>query len=334
VSSKESAFELERFEQYYLGRPTISKVEVNQVDTLRTAWASFLRRDLGMVTDVPPDIVKFVRNDDTQVISFDRPYQYLIAFNSARAKFSKPAVRRALNLAIDREAIVKAVLNDSGLPATGPIWPKHWAYDPAVEPFRLDLREATQLLDTAGLALQASTRPDRPPARLRFTCILPADFSIYERVSMEVQRQLYEIGVDVKFEVLPVKTYSARVRTGDFDAAFVDLISAPSLSRPYTFWRSARVSRGYNVFGYENPQAEALFQTIRSSRSEIAVRNATHRLQRVFLEDPPAIFLAWNQRSRAIRQEFGATADAEKADPLLSLWRWGADNQTEVLAVR
>jgi peptide/nickel transport system substrate-binding protein len=333
VSREGSTFELQRFDQYYLGSPTIARVRVSQEETLRTAWASFLRGDLGMVTDVPPDIVELIRNDKTQIIPFSRPYQYMIAFNSARSKFSKPAVRRALNLAVDREAIVNTVLNGSGSPATGPIWPKHWAYDPAVEPFRLDLDEATKLLDSAGYGPRGSTRPDQPPARLRFTCILPADFSIYERVSMEVQRQLYEIGVDVRFEVLPFKTYSARLRTGDFEAAFVDLISAPSISRPYTFWRSAHAGRGYNVFGYENPQAEALFQTLRSSTSEIAVRNATHRLQRVFLDDPPAIFLAWNRRSRAVRQEFGAWADAE-ADPLLSVWRWGADNQPEVLAAR
>jgi peptide/nickel transport system substrate-binding protein len=333
VKKSGSTFELERFDRYYLGRPSIAKVVVTQSKTLRTAWAEFLRGELGMVTDVPPDVVKFVRNDNTQVIPFSRPYQYMIAFNSARPKFAKPAVRRALNLAIDRDAIVNGVLKGSGKPATGPIWPEHWAYDPAVEPFAIDRVEATRLLESVGLTVRASTRPDRPPARLRFTCILPVDFSIYERVSMELQRQLYEIGVDIEFEVLPFNTYSARLRTGDFEAAFVDLISAPSLGRPYTFWRSAGAGRGYNVFGYENPHAEALFQTLRSSTSEIAVRNATHRLQHVFLDDPPAIFLAWNKRSRAVSGEFEASADAE-ADPLLSLWRWGADKHPGIMAAR
>jgi ABC-type transport system substrate-binding protein len=171
---------------------------------------------------------------------------------------------------------------------------------------------------------------------LRLTCILPSGFSIYERVALELQHQLFEIGVDLQFEVLPVGVYTKRTRAGDFEASFVDMISAPSLGRPYLFWRSAREGRGYNVFGYENPEAEALFQTLRASTTDQSVRSATHRLQRVFLQDPPAIFLAWNERSRAVRHEFGVPeADAAaKTDPLLSLWHWGADKRSETPIAR
>ena len=83
----------------------------------------------------------------------------------------------------------------------------------------------------------------------------------------------------------------------------------------------------------ENAEAEQLFQGLRASTTELEVRNITHGLQRVFLDDPPAIFLAWNQRSRAVRREFGVQAEPD-TDPILSLWRWGADKQAETLALR
>ena len=328
VQQGESEIVLDRFDGYYLGRPTIPQVKVRPVETLRSAWTGFLRGDLDMVADLPPDTVELVRNDDIQVLSFSRPYQYLVAFNSKHPKFSNPTVRRALNLAVDRESIVNNVLHGNGTPATTPIWPKHWAYDPTVE-LSFDRHEAARLLDWARLPVRPSTDPSRPPSRLRFTCILPTGFSIYERVALELQHQLFEIGIDVQFEVLPVDVYNRRTRTGDFEATFVDMISAPSLGRPYLFWRSAREGRGYNVFGYENPEAEELFQALRASTTDLSVRSATHRLQRVFMQDPPAIFLAWNERSRAVRREFGVPVSDAKTDPLLSLWRWGADKQTE-----
>jgi peptide/nickel transport system substrate-binding protein len=335
VEQANSEFVLERFDHYYLGRPTIPRVKVLPVETMRTAWTSFLRGDLDMVADLPPDAVELVRNDDIQVLSFSRPYQYLVAFNSKHPKLSNPTVRRALNMAIDRDSIVNNVLHGNGTPATTPIWPKHWAYDPTVE-LSFDRHEAARMLDSAGLSVRPSTDPRKPPSRLRITCILPAGFSIYERVALELQHQLYEIRVDLQFDVVPFEVYNKRTRAGDFEATFVDMISAPSLGRPYLFWRSAREGRGYNVFGYENPEAEALFQTLRASTNDQSVRSATHRLQRVFLQDPPAIFLAWNERSRAVRREFGVpVADAAaKTDPLLSLWRWGADKRSETPIAR
>jgi hypothetical protein len=41
------------------------------------------------------------------------------------------------------------------------------------------------------------------------------------------------------------------------------------------------------------------------------------------LEDPPALFLAWSQRIRAVRRDFNVPEAG--GDPLLTLWRWTAD---------
>jgi hypothetical protein len=38
-------------------------------------------------------------------------------------------------------------------------------------------------------------------------------------------------------------------------------------------------------------------------------------------EDPPALFLAWSQRARAVSSRFRVVAEAER-DPLLTIWQW------------
>jgi ABC-type transport system substrate-binding protein len=140
-------------------------------------------------------------------------------------------------------------------------------------------------------------------------------------VGLDVQKQLYDVGVDMQFQVLPVAEYGDRIRRGDFDVVLTDLSSGPTFGRPYTFWRSAKKSKGLNFFGYENAESEELFQVLRTSMSEAAVRSATRRLQRVLLDDPPALFLAWSERTRAIRRDFSVFAEPG-ADPLLTLSRW------------
>jgi peptide/nickel transport system substrate-binding protein len=325
---------LERFEQYYLGAPEIEEIVIRPFDTLRTAWTSLLRGDVDMVTDVPPEAVEFIRNDEIQVISFARRYQFLVAFNSQKQPFTSPVVRRALNAAIDRNALIENVLQGQGEPATGPLWPKHWAYDPSIQPYSFDPQTAVSLLEATGFRIRDTARTSSlPPARLRFTCLLPADFTLLERIGLEVQKQLYDIGVDMQFEVVPAQEYDARIRAGQFQAVLIDMISGPTFGRPFIFWRSARAFKGLNVFGYENPEAERLFQVLRTSMNEAAVRSATRRLQSTLLEDPPALFLAWNERARAVSRRF-LVADKADRDPLLTIRQWTENTDREPIATQ
>ena len=140
-----------------------------------------------------------------------------------------------------------------------------------------------------------------------------------ERVGLEVQKQLYDVGVDMAFEVVPIQEYDVRIREGRFDAVLVDMISGPALARPHVFWGSAR-REGLHAFGYENAEAARLFELLRTSTNEGAIRSAVSRLQRVLLDDPPALFLAWNQRARAVRRNFRVAESGR--DPLFTIWQW------------
>jgi ABC-type transport system substrate-binding protein len=284
-----------------------------------------------MVTDVPPDAVEFIQNDDIQVISFRRSYEYLIAFNSAAPPFRSPAVRRAMNTAVNRELLITNALQGQGESATGPIWPKHWAYDASAQPFGFDPRGAVSILQGAGFQFSTAAADDRPPARLRFTCLVPEGFSLLERIGLEVQKQLYDVGIDIAFEVLPFLEYDVRIREGRFQAVLVDMISGPTLARPHVFWGSAR-REGLHAFGYDNPEAARLFALLRTSTNEAVIRSAVSRLQRVLLEDPPALFLAWDQRSRAVRRNFRVAESG--GDPLFTIWQWAENTDRQPVSTQ
>jgi peptide/nickel transport system substrate-binding protein len=319
----------ERFDRYYEGAPAIKRVHVKTFDALRTAWSSLLRGEVDMVTDVPAEAVEFVQSDRVDVIRYKRRYQYMVAFNSRHPEFASPSVRRAFNLAVNREALIQRALRGYGTSATGPIWPRYWAYDTSIPPFAFDARLATTLLNDAGLVEgKAGAKSNVPNARLRFTCLLVEDFSVHERLGLELQKQLYDVGVDMQFEVVSLQDYNDRIRDGQFEAVLVDMVSGPSLGRPYVFWRSAARFQGLNKFGYENDEAERLFEVLRGSPlNEVATRSATSRLQRVFLEDPPALFLAWSERARVVGRRFRPVIEPER-DPVLTMWRWTADEPT------
>jgi peptide/nickel transport system substrate-binding protein len=333
IVSQSPEMVLEKFEKYYLGTPIIDRVIVRSFDALRTSWASLLRGELDMVFDVPADTVQFVRNEDVEVVEVPRWYQHQLAFNSHRGPLKSPLVRKALNLAVDRASLLKRVLHGSGEPATGPLYPRYWGYDSTQPQYQHDPIAAGQLLDAAGYPAPRTAAAGAPTARLRFTCLLPKNFAVWERIALEIQRDLFNVGVDMQFKVVPFEEFNQLVGAGQFEAVFLDMISGPTPARPYIWWRSAQKFKGqFNVFGYENLEAERLFETLLRSQNDAAIRSATSRLQRVFHDDPPGIFVAWDTRVRAISRRFDWPKDGR--DPMWTLWKWSVDTPRNVALTR
>lgn len=319
VSEDKSQTVLEAHEAYHAGRPQLDRVTIRAYRTLRMAWASLMRHEVDVLSDVSRDVLEFVGSSDVALYSYLRHYVYVVAFNSARPKLAPVAVRRALNAAIDRDALIRDVLRGQGRPASGPIWPQHWAYDAALPSYTYDASLATTTLDAVGVKL--ATRPDGRRSRLTFNCILPANRPIWERMALNVQKQLYDIGVDMQLQVLSAEDFNKRIRASDFDAVMIELLSGPSLSRPYVFWRWGGEPTAYNVFGYRSATTDRWFDAIRSAASDAEYRVAAGQLQRALLEDPPALFLTWSQGTRAVARRFNVPVDPGR-DPLRSFARW------------
>jgi peptide/nickel transport system substrate-binding protein len=79
-------------DKYYLGSPQIREVVFKSYPTLRQAWASLLRGEIDVVSNVSGDALEFVAGEAVQTFSFTRHYAYVIAFNSARPQFRSAAV--------------------------------------------------------------------------------------------------------------------------------------------------------------------------------------------------------------------------------------------------
>jgi peptide/nickel transport system substrate-binding protein len=319
VTSTPTEIVLEPHEAYHQGRPKLDRVVIRPYPTLRTAWASLMRQEIDVLLDVSRDAVEFIGSSDIALYPYLRNYVYLIAFNSSRAPLSRTPVRRALNAAVDRSALIRSVLKGQGVAASGPLWPQHWAYDATLPGYGYDASLAGTILDAAGV--RPTVKSEARQTRFTFTCILPEKWLIWERIALEVQKQLYDAGVDMQLEVLAADEFNRRIQAGDFDAAMIEMISGPTYSRPYAFWHWGGEQTTSNIFGYRNAIADRWFDSIRSASNEAEYRVAAGELQRTLLDDPPALFLAWSQRSRAISRRFNVPVEAGR-DPLTILARW------------
>ncbi|TWI32956.1 ABC transporter substrate-binding protein [Paracoccus sulfuroxidans] len=129
-----------------------------------------------------------------------------LAYNTTVAPFDKPEVRRALNMAMDKKALVDAVYQGSGVVAKNPIPPTMWSYNDAIEDDKYDPEAAKKMLEDAGvkdLAMEVWAmpvqRPYMPNAR-RAAEMIQSDFA---KVGVKVDIVSYEWGEYLKKSMEP-----------------------------------------------------------------------------------------------------------------------------------
>jgi ABC-type oligopeptide transport system substrate-binding subunit len=98
-----------------------------------------------------------------------------------------------------------------------------------------------------------------------------------------------------------------------------DAISAPSLFRPFLWWHSKSTS---NSAGFASPAVDNALDRIRHAGSDDEYRAGVAAFQRATIEDPPAIFLAWSERARAVSKRFVVTETTAGRDILSQLRLW------------
>ena len=294
---------------YYLERPAIEEITVTSYPTIRAAWAELLRGNVDMLSEVSIDALDSLQgSSNVALFSFVRHFQYIIVFGQHAPMLQPAEVRRELSAAVDRNELVRDALNGHGVASTGPVPPGHWAASKTSAP-------AAQ----RQLARQLASR------HLQFTCLVPAD-SVYERVALAVRRQLAAVGVDMQVhEAAPEQVVQAAT-SGNYDALLVDAISGPTLFRSDRLWHSARSSA---LKPMVSTKTDAALDEIRHAASDDQYQAGVSAFQRAVEDDPPALFLAWGERARAISRRFDVPTPEKGRDVLNSirLWRPTAASQ-------
>ena len=159
----------------------------------------------------PADIEAMVADEDINVLQQEGLNVGYLAYNTQIAPFDDPAVRRALNMAIDKQAIIDVVFQGSGQIAKNPIPPTMWSYNDAIVDDVYDPVAARAALDAAGVTdlsmniwAMPVQRPYNPNAR-RMAELMQADFAA--------------VGVDVEIVSYEWGEYLSRSREIDRDGA-------------------------------------------------------------------------------------------------------------------
>jgi hypothetical protein len=121
-------------------------------------------------------------------------------------------------------------------------------------------------------------------------------------------------------EERPISEINAAIRTNDFEAVLAPTISGPSVLRPALWWHSQGTR---NTGFFKSQRVDEALELLGHAATDAQYQDDVVRFQKAIIDDPPAIFLAWDQRARAISERF-AVVPAESGGDIfgtLRLWR-------------
>ena len=159
------------------------------------------------------DVRRSKQDANLQVMEEEGLNVAYLAFNTTQAPFDKPEVRQALNMAINKQAIVDAVFQGAATPAKNPIPPTMWSYNDAVEDYAYDPEAAKKKLEEAGvtgLSMKVWAMPVARPYMLNA-----------RRAAELIQEDFAKVGVTAEIVSYEWAEYLERSKAKDRDGAVI-----------------------------------------------------------------------------------------------------------------
>jgi peptide/nickel transport system substrate-binding protein len=213
---------LERVPHYWRGPqyPRINRILFRFVSNTTTRINELRAGELHVVALVPWDKVRELK--DVHSIRLNKVlgdgYEHVTLNEKRFPPFADLRVRQALSYAVDRQEIIRTVLDSEVSVVNGPVQPLSWAYEPNVRTYAFDTAKAARLLDDDGWKRGPDGVRAKDGQRLSFTLITQAGYAIRENVAQAIQKQLKDVGVDARIRLIDGTAISAVWFSGQFDA--------------------------------------------------------------------------------------------------------------------
>jgi len=277
-----------RNESYWSDKAKVAAVDVRFVPDAAARTASALAGEVDLAYQLPPEQLGALRaRSDLKVESITTGYQYFVIFNTRKPMFAEPAVRKAIDDAIDRDALVKGVMQGTAKAATGAISP--------IFPFALSdggQRNAATVearLDTAGWKRGADGVRSKDGQRFSIVLLTYPQRPELGNLAVAIQSQLKAIGVDAQIKT--VDQINTELSTNDWDASMYAVNTAPTGDPAPLLNAFYRTGGGSNFGKFSSAQIDSSIEGLMRTAEPSSRREAALAIQRQLNELSPHAYL-------------------------------------------
>jgi len=248
--------------------------------------------DINFTVD-PSDVNRLNSGAETEIVQVNSTRMVYLGFNTEKEPFDDVNVRRALHMAVDKDALVQGILDGVGIPANTPIAPGVFGYSEGIDAIEYDVEQAKELLAEAGFENGFDVT------------LLTDDNRERQDLAVALQAQLAEIGVNVTIDTYEFGTYIERAGAGQMEI-FLGSWGTVTLDADYGLYavfHSANIGPPGNRSRIVNPELDELLDAARKEGDAETRIDLYAQAQNKLYEESPYAYLYFPDNISGIRSD-------------------------------
>ena len=273
-------FTLKAHKHYTLGRPYVETLTILTYQNEKYLMKAFADDTITRIHGISPEKVASLNLATSTIKTSLLPRTFAIFFNPNKlSPLADKNVRSALQLAINKQAIVDQVLLQYGKVINSP-----YPFDTVDTPSEYNSTKARELL--------ASSKAIKGASSTLSITIATANTDEMKKVAEMIKNDWAKIGVTATIAIYDMSDLNQNIiKDRDFQTLLFGAITE-SPSDLYAFWHSSqRTYPGLNISNYVSKDLDTNLEILRSSSNEQEQEQAYNAVRTEFEEETPGIFL-------------------------------------------
>jgi dipeptide transport system substrate-binding protein len=298
---KDAIIRYKAFPQFWGGKAKIDDLVFSITPDASVRWAKLQKGECHVMPYPNPADLDAIRKDANVTVLEQAGLNVgYLSYNTQKKPFDDVRVRKAINMAINKKAIIDGVYLTAGVAAKNPIPPTMWSYNDAIKDDPYDPEAAKKLLAQAGLANGFSTdlwampvqRPYNPNAK---------------RIAELMQADLAKIGVKAEIKSFEWGEYRKRLQAGEHQMGMLGWTGDNGDPDNFLYTllgcASAQSASGSNISKFCYQPYEDLVLKAKNAPKQ-ADRDALYKkAQVIFKEQAPWFTIAHAVQLKPVRKE-------------------------------
>ena len=297
---KDAIIRYKAFPDYYAGKAKIDDLIFAITPDASVRWAKLQKNECQVMPYPNPADLDAMRKDPNVTV-LEQPGLNIgyLAYNTTKKPFTDVRVRKAVNMAINKKAIIDAVFLSTGVAAINPIPPTMWSYNKSIKDDPYDPAAAKKLLAEAGYPNGFETdlwampvqRPYNPNAK---------------RIAELMQADLAKVGIKAEIKSYEWGEYRKRAQAGEHQMA--QLGWTGDNGDPDNFLNTllgcdAAKTNGSNIAKFCYQPFEDLVQKAKHVSDQAERTKLYEQAQVIFKEQAPWFTIAHSVQLKPVRKE-------------------------------
>jgi dipeptide transport system substrate-binding protein len=296
---KDAVIRFKAFAEGWAGKPKVDDLIYAITPDATARYAKLNANECQvMIAPNPADLEAMRKDGDVQLLEQAGLNVGYLSMNAMKPPFDKPEVRQAINMAIDKAAILKEVYQGAGQPAKNPLPPTIWSYDDSTVDYTYDPAKAKEMLTAAGVTSLTTDlwwmpvqRPYNPNAK---------------RMAEMMQADLAKVGITANLVSYEWGEYRKRLQAGEHQMGLLGWTGDNGDPDNFLFLLSCKADgtpAGQNIAKWCNKDFDAKLLEARKITDQGARSKLYAEMQAIFKKEAPWMTIAHSTVFEPVRKE-------------------------------